>query len=131
MKTLVVYYSKTGNTKKVAEAAIKELGCDFDEIGFDDKGQKITVTIDPAEYERVILLAPIWAFSLCVPMQIYVNRHKDAIKKYSLVVTCILGFGVSSCIKCCLKAIGRKPEKTFMLKAKLIKEGKFDIKEVL
>jgi hypothetical protein len=32
MKTLVVYYSRTGNAKFVAETAAKELGADVEEI---------------------------------------------------------------------------------------------------
>lgn len=32
MSRLVVFYSRTGNTKKVAEALARELKCDTDEI---------------------------------------------------------------------------------------------------
>ena len=38
-KILVVYYSRTGNTRRVAEAISKEIGCDIEEI-FDKKNRK-------------------------------------------------------------------------------------------
>ena len=80
MKALVIYYSYTGHTKKIAEAlAIKE-SADIVEIkevkrpgrlkaysvgcfaAMRGKGWPIQpLGVDPASYDRLILLSPVWA----------------------------------------------------------------------
>ncbi|MCL1912242.1 MAG: hypothetical protein FWG13_08555 [Leptospirales bacterium] len=74
MKTLAVCYSKTGTTKKVADAVVKKLNCDLDELQYDEKAQTVQSSRNPTEYDRVIILAPIWAFALATPMKLYLNR---------------------------------------------------------
>jgi menaquinone-dependent protoporphyrinogen IX oxidase len=122
MKTLVVYYSKTGTTKAVAGAAQKKLCCDLDEILYDQKEAAIQTAKDPAEYDRVILLSPVWAFSLAEPVKLYLKKHKSGIKAYSLIVTCSM-FGIGGCVKACVKLLGKNPEKALCFKAKQIKPG--------
>jgi len=126
MKELVVYYSKTGTTKKVADAVISGKECDFDELRYDEKAKTVSQAHDPSEYERVILLAPVWAFSLAEPMKLYLAKNKSKIKRYNLVVTCG-AFGLRGCVNNCKKAIGRPPENALVFKAKNVKQGDFDI----
>ena len=130
MKTLVVYYSKTGTTRKVAQALAAEKGCDSDELHFDEKTKSIDCALDPAGYGCVILLAPIWAFSLAEPMKLYIAKHKSSIKRYGLIVTCS-AFGLRGCIRNCLSSIGAKPEIALKLKAKDVKQGSYDIGPIL
>jgi len=130
MKTLVVYYSKTGTTKVVADTVIEKKGCDFDELKYDKKTKAIEYLRDPADYEHVILLAPVWGFELAEPMKVYVAKHKVGIKHYDLIVTCG-GFGLRGCIKNCLSSIGRLPENALIFRAKRVKQGDFDIDAVL
>jgi hypothetical protein len=126
LKTLAVCYSKTGNTKKVADAVVEKLGCDLDDLQFDMASKTMQSSRSPADYDRVILLSPIWAFHLPDPMKLYVNKHKSDIKEYSLIVTCSLG-GLRGCVKNCVSAIGKPPVHALKIKAKDAKQGSFDI----
>jgi len=130
LKTLVVFYSKTGNTKIVAEAVIKELGCESAELGYDEKANAIQGAVDPSGYERVILMCPIWAFSLAEPVKLYLKEHGKSIKSYSLIVTYSL-FGLRGCISNCVKAIGKQPLKTMKIKGKDTRTGNFDVKSAI
>ena len=77
MKALVVFYSRTGATKQVAEALAESLNCDSEELidtkkrggplgflsaGKDAKAKKLTklkdIKRDPALYDLVILGTP-------------------------------------------------------------------------
>ncbi|KKQ30010.1 MAG: Flavodoxin, FldA [Candidatus Shapirobacteria bacterium GW2011_GWF2_37_20] len=81
MKTLVVFYSRTGNTRRMGELIAQKLHADIDEI-IDQKSRsgiigwilsgrdamkeyltKITFTKNPADYDLVIVGTPIWAGS--------------------------------------------------------------------
>ena len=130
MKILVAYYSKTGTTRKVAQAVIAEKNCDFDEVHFDEKTKLIDYVRDPSEYERVVLLAPVWAFSLAEPMKMYVAENKSKIKQYDLIVTCG-AFGLRGCIKHCSSSIGKRPDNAVKLKAKDVKRDSYDIGAIL
>ncbi|MCL2045355.1 MAG: hypothetical protein FWG88_03105 [Oscillospiraceae bacterium] len=130
MNTLVVYYSKTGNTEKVAKAIIEKKNCDFDILEYDDKTKKMSSKLDPALYEHIILLSPIWAFSLAEPMKQYILKHNAAIKQYDLVVTCG-GIGLRGCIKNCLSSIGFPPRNAMKFRSKQVKSGDFDISAVI
>jgi len=129
MKTLVLYYSKTGTTKKVAQSVIGSMNCDYDELLYDEKTKSITSTHTPSDFERVIILAPVWAFSLADPMKIYLDKHASGIKKYDLIVTCG-AFGLRGCVKRCLSKIGIPPGVSMKLKAKHVKRGEYDISPV-
>ena len=129
MKTLAVCYSKTGTTKKVAKAIVKNLHCDLDELKFDEKTKKVSDSRNPAQYDRVIILSPIWAFSLSEPMKRYLEKHKSKIKAYSLVVTCGM-LGLRGCVGKCKSIIGKPPEKSMKFKKKDVLRGNYDISTV-
>ena len=130
VNTLVVYYSKTGNAKKVAEVVIGGLGADHAELVFDDGANSIAGALDPSGYERVILICPVWAFSLAEPMKIFLREYGEAIQSYSLIVTCGL-FGLRGCVKYCVKCIGKPPLKSMKIRDKFIRTESFDVAAVL
>lgn len=98
MKTLVVFYSRTGTTKKVGEAITEKFGAeaDIEEIkdtvdrkgikgylisGRDAMKRRLTklepAKFDPAEYDLVIIGTPIWGWNMSVPVRTYLTENKD------------------------------------------------------
>lgn len=129
MKTLIAYYSKTGNTRKVAEAVKAARSCDMDEIKYDEEAHTVESEMNPADYDRVILMCPIWAFSLPEPMALYLERHKSEIRQYQLAVTCGL-MGLRGCISGCKRILGVPPESAVKVRAKHIPGGAYSIDRI-
>lgn len=89
---LVVYYSRTGKTRMVAERLAALLGADLDEIaeekdrsgvlGFIVAGKdavlkkavRLTHLPDPAEYKTILIGMPIWAGRPCAPARAYIEQ---------------------------------------------------------
>jgi flavodoxin len=95
MKTLVVYYSRTGNTRMVAEEITNALGCDVEEIndtksrsgvlgwlrsGNDARNKSLTVledlVNDPADYDLVVIGSPTWAGHVSTPVRTYISQKQ-------------------------------------------------------
>jgi flavodoxin len=103
VKTLVVYYTRTGNSKFAAETIAAELGGDIDEVvdlkkrqgklaymscGRDAMSGKETeiapTTRNPADYDLIVIVQPVWAWSPTPAIRTYVNRNDLAGKKVAL-----------------------------------------------
>ena len=106
-KILVVYYSRTGMTKKVAEKIKEKLnlaspagGCDVEEIiseknrsgviGYVICGREATlkilgeikpIVINPLDYDLVVIGTPVWAWNISSPIRSYLENNKDKFKK--------------------------------------------------
>lgn len=106
MKTLVAYYSRTGRTKKIAEAISNNLVCDIEEIvdttkrsgpfGYLRSGRqamKKTLTIlkdikkDPSLYDLVIIGTPVWAGTVSAPIRTYIHQNKNRFKNVAFFCT--------------------------------------------
>jgi flavodoxin len=107
MKALVVYYSKSGTTKKIAERIAKKLNADVEELADKKKrsgvigwliagrdGMKKNATeiapvkYDPSKYDIVFVGGPLWGFNSIAPAaRTYLAQHKDRIKKAAFFVT--------------------------------------------
>ncbi len=97
MKTLVTFYSRTENTRKIGEEIAKKIESDTDEIidakkrhgpirwilaGKDAMRKKLTDIAyqkDPSKYELVIIGTPIWAFTMSPAVRTYltINKFKE------------------------------------------------------
>ena len=99
-KILIVYYSRTGFTKKVAQSIKDRMDCDIEEIistkdrsgamGFLFSGKEATLktpaeikptTKNPADYDLVILGTPVWGWNISSPLRGYLLQNKDKFKK--------------------------------------------------
>jgi len=105
MKTLVVYYSRTGTTRKVGEEIAKKLKADKEELvdtvkrggiwgwiiaGRDGMKRSLTKLKrpekDPGDYDLVIIGTPIWV-SMTPPIRTYLTAFKRKFKKVAFFCT--------------------------------------------
>ncbi len=94
-KVLVVYYSRSGNTRQVAEAVATAFDADIEAIvdkhprhgllGYLRSGLEATLHSladieppkhDPLEYDLVVLGTPIWDASLSAPMRTFLTQQR-------------------------------------------------------
>jgi flavodoxin len=145
MKTLIIYYSRTGVTKKVAEILKQKLNCDIEEIisvkdrkgpiGYMLSGREAMkgmlakikpITKNPAEYDLIIVGTPVWAFTLSSPIRTFLTEQKDKLKKVAFLVT-MGGSGQEKTFKHMAEIIGQQPIATLDLKTVDVVKG--DIEE--
>jgi flavorubredoxin len=85
MKIGIIVYSKTGNTRSVAEKLREELSKAGNEVSLEEvttagepgsEPKKIELKNVPGTegYEAVVFAAPVWAFTLCSVMKQYFGR---------------------------------------------------------
>ena len=103
MKTLVIYYTRTGNAKFLAETIAAELGADIEEVidlkkrqgklgwlsaGRDAMGEKETEIAPtkrtPTDYDLMIIGQPIWAGNPTPAIRTYLNKNDLSGKKVAL-----------------------------------------------
>jgi flavodoxin len=139
MKTLVVYYSRTGNTRGVAEKIAELLHADLDEIidkknrsgmiGYLSAGKDamtkanidIGYKLNPADYDMVVLGTPIWGSTITPALRTYLTAHSGTIKKTAFFATSG-GSGIGK-IAQEMEQLSTKPIAQLLLKTKLGKKG--------
>jgi flavodoxin len=108
MKSLVVYYSRSGKTEDIARIIAKKLSSEIEEIddhknrkgllGFINSGNEAylqrTIPIkklkkDPAQYELLIVGTPIWAGNMSTPILSFFKEYKEKINKFAFFATCL------------------------------------------
>jgi len=103
MKSLVAYYSRTGNTKTVAEAVADSLNADVEPISSDTAGKGMgrlvmqalfkvqarigQTTKDPSLYDVVVVGTPVWAHTLSSPVRTYLAKNKSKFKSVAFFCT--------------------------------------------
>jgi flavodoxin len=106
MKALVVYYSRTGVTRKVGQAIAQVLSADLEElidtknrkgpIGFvvagKDAATKQLVPIEPpqknpADYDLVVVGTPVWAGTMSTAVRTYLSDRGKDIQKAAVFCT--------------------------------------------
>ena len=105
-RILVVYYSRTGNTRTLAGDLVAALGADVDRI--DDRRERCGVlgylrcarealskrtielqppAYDPASYDVVVLGTPVWAGNISSPLRSYVAARKAQLQRVAFFCT--------------------------------------------
>ena len=143
MKALVVYYSRTGHTGKVAAELAKELQCDKEEIvdtvnrsgpiGWLQSGRQASSNAmtklkpmekDPAQYDIVIIGTPVWAANVSTPARTYIAENKAKFKKVAFFLT--LGSrGAEATLKNMTELSGKTPAGTLAITAKDLSSGAY------
>lgn len=103
MKTLIVFYSNTGNNRVLAQELKNKLNADILEVEEFGKrtGMKILLDIvfnrKPAiryspfpthQYDLVLIVAPIWAAKIANPMRVFLRCEKSNLKRYAFISIC-------------------------------------------
>lgn len=103
MKPLIVYYSHSGNNKKLALELQERMTCDLYEIKEQKKRKDLSILfdvlmkrnsrlapldIDISNYGPIILLAPVWAGKIAAPMRTFIKLQKDKLTDYSFITLC-------------------------------------------
>ena len=129
MKTLIVYYSFSGNNEFLAQELQKRLDCDiykilelklrnsldiFLDLIFKRKPKIEKSKFDLQQYDRLILIAPIWASKIATPLRSFIELEKDNFKEYSFITVCTGPDGQDEKITDELIQLTQKEPKTVM-----------------
>jgi len=143
MKTVIVYFSRAGHTRKVANALAEHLNADTAEIteqkkrngmlGFIRSGRESMANkipeIDPitaniSDYDRVVIAAPIWAGNLSTPARAFLIKHKDLIKEAAFCIT-MNGKEPEKALATMKELSGKTPIATVALRAENIDDNSY------
>ena len=105
MKTLVVYFSRKGYAKKLAEEAAARENADLLRLETSERTAGLLgfmwcgrfgmhrweMPIKPYEtdvsaYDRVIVVSPVWVFSVCAPVRAFLHQEKGRIRQVEYVL---------------------------------------------
>ena len=102
MKTLVVYYSRKGSNRYLAERVATALGAPLEELTPRNRlfgwllvasASKLGVGVrrlktDPGEYDRIVLVGPIWMGTVVAPLYRFIKKYDGSIKRLVFVTCC-------------------------------------------
>lgn len=127
MKTLIIYYSHSGNTKKLGDFIAARLSADKTHIEEQHQNAKLftmlrlifqvllnkpsrisPLDLKPAQYDLVILGTPVWMKRLSSPMRALINQEKSNLKKVAFFCTEHIAGG-SAVFEIMSKLSGKKP----------------------
>ncbi|MCI5827200.1 MAG: flavodoxin domain-containing protein [Lachnospiraceae bacterium] len=127
MKTAIVYYSMSGNTKYAADKIAEKIGADIIRIepvkAYPDQGAKKFIwggksavmgeppalqsyEFSAEKYDRIILGTPVWASTFASPIRSFLKENPDIQGKKLAVFTCFSGGGADKVIEKMEKYIG-------------------------
>jgi len=144
MKTLILFYSRTGTTRKVAEKLANVLGADIEEVSDNinrsglrgyiisgrDAVKKKLVKINPInhnvlDYDLVIIGTPVWAWSMSNPIRSLITEQKDNFKQVAFFCT-QGGEGNQGAISDMIKLSEKEPMATLSLLTKKVVKGQIE-----
>jgi NAD(P)H-dependent FMN reductase len=132
-KTLIVYHSRSGYTRRVAQSLAARLDADLDEIRIVQPldgplGYAMCAieaigglapalrpaTKDPAKYDLVVVGTPVWFWSLASPVRSWLELHPLRGRQFAFY--CTMGGSGASCVFSTMKELaGGDPVATLAL----------------
>jgi hypothetical protein len=106
---LVVCYSSTGTSRRLAQLLCSQRGWPLGEIRDLRHRSALTCVLDsllrrhpgiryegprPSEFQRVLLISPIWMHRLCGPMRSFIVQFRNDLQQ--VAVACTMGSGGAS-----------------------------------
>jgi len=145
MKALVIYYSRSSVTKKIAEAISKQIHADIEEIidtekrsgiiGFIRSGYQASydqftkiqdIKSNLEDYDLVILGSPIWASKPSTPVTTFIKKYHTNIKSLAVFITHSSSKNsYQSAIDFIETAAGKKAVKTLSVSSANVKNNDF------
>lgn len=137
MNYLVVYYSRTGLTRKVGESISDLLHCDRDEIKEKNPAgypaicyERLTKkrpeifepSKDPANYDLVVIGTPVWFMGLPGPVRSYMFRERGRLRQVAFYATQGVS-GSGNAFREMERICGRKPVQTMEINRRDLKDG--------
>lgn len=132
-RALVVYYSRTGYTRRIAEEIARALACDICPIeeekarhgllgylrsAYEAMTRKqpmiAELARDPRQYELVVVGTPIWGWGLSSPVRAFAARYRDRLGRVAFFCT-MGGSGAEKAFGELQQAVGRVPVATLGL----------------
>lgn len=148
MKSLVVYYSRTNITEKLAKEIASKIDADIEEItpkvnyqgkigyargGKDAISEKIieidSIKYNPEEYDVVYIGTPVWAGKSSTPILSYLKQNEGKFKNTKLFATAG-GRGFESTFEQ-MEKYSIKPLKTLGLLTKEVKKDEYNLDNFL
>jgi menaquinone-dependent protoporphyrinogen IX oxidase len=134
-KTLVVFYSRSGTTRRIATALSAALGASVEEIaesrnrnGFLGYWRSVIearrqllpnilpASNDPSSFDLVVIGTPVWAWSVSSPVRSYLSANKDRLP--AVAFFCSLGGAGSETAFAQMQGIvGKRPRATCAITA--------------
>lgn len=143
-KLLVVYYSRTGTTRRLGRELAKALGADTDEIveasgrdGFSGYWRSVSEARrrlpaataaggrDPSAYDLVIVGTPVWAWSVSSPVRAYLAVNRARIRDVAFFAT-MGGTGANSAFAQMEALVGKASRAALAVTAREIVKGGYD-----
>jgi menaquinone-dependent protoporphyrinogen IX oxidase len=135
-KILVVYYSRSGTTRRIATALAAALGGSVEEIverrsrnglfGYcrsviEARRQHLPNILpaknDPASFDVVVIGTPVWAWSVSSPVRSYLSANKDRLPAVAFLCT-LGGAGAETAFAQMQGIVGKPPRATCALTAR-------------
>jgi hypothetical protein len=103
LKSVIIYYSHSGNNEKLAYELKKRIGYEIFKICEKRKRKTISILwdklfkrnsklsdyfIDLKKYGNVIFVAPIWNGKIATPMRTFLEKEKNSVDNYSFIAVC-------------------------------------------
>lgn len=100
MKALLVDYSLTGNNRRLADHLAERLSADRESIEVLRSMSNGAIALDrlfgrapkiaentrqPADYDLVVLLGPVWMGKIASPLRTYIRRHRGGFRQVAFV----------------------------------------------
>ena len=139
--SLVVFYSRTGFTRTVAEALASALGADLEELvdtknragvlgylraQWDGGLRRLTqlhpMGRDPAGYELVVIGTPVWMGSMSSPVRTFLAQYRAALKRVAFFCT-YLGSGPERTFRHMAAACGKTPLATMAVRDREVRSA--------
>lgn len=103
MKSLIVYYSHTGNNEILAKVLQERLGCPIHRITERKKRRTISILTDAylkrhsaleaadvkiGAFDQVVFVAPVWGRRVASPMRTFIESEKGNLVRFHFITLC-------------------------------------------